>query len=235
VLLLSSPVQARAACAVEVKLLLASTATPAAIASFQLVTESTGQVYFFDTDSLNLLSKGVIVRLRQGADNDLTVKVRPPRGKKFADPTGGHENFKCEMDLIGGEMSPSYSIARKNSGARATDTGAYVFSRLSAGQRKLLKEAGASMDWTRVRRIADIKSTDWDTWAQAPFGKLTLELWEWPRGSILEVSTRVGPHSGTASYAELVRLANANSLSINASQLSKTRMVLESLTRPTTP
>jgi hypothetical protein len=95
-------------------------------------------------------------------------------------------------------------------------------------QKKLLKEAGGSIDWTRVRRIASIKSTHWDTVSQPPFGRLTLELWEWTAGSILELSTSVGPNSGQPSYADLVRLVNAKELSISASQGAKTRMVLES-------
>jgi hypothetical protein len=53
-------------------------------------------------------------------------------------------------------------------------------------------------------------------------------LWEWTAGSILELSTSVGPNSGQPSYADLVRLVNAKELSISTSQDAKTRMVLES-------
>ena len=100
-LLLSSVLHADDKCGVEVKLLLSPGQTEATVASFQLVRETTGQVYLFDTEALDLLSKGVIVRLRQGADSDLTIKVRPPAGKKLVDPSSGREDFKCEMDLIG--------------------------------------------------------------------------------------------------------------------------------------
>jgi hypothetical protein len=93
--------------------------------------------------------------------------------------------------------------------------------------KETIERAGGSIDWTRVRRIASIKSTDWDTVSQPPL-RLTLELWEWTAGSILELSTSVGPNSGQPSYADLVRLVNAKELSISASQDAKTRMVLES-------
>jgi hypothetical protein len=169
------------------------------------------------------------VRLRQGADSDLTIRVRPPASKKLVDPSSGREDFKCEMDLIGGQTNPAYSIRSKYSGLRVPDAGPNIFSLLSDGQKKILKEAGVSIDWTRVRRIGSIKSTDWDTVSQPPFGKLTLELWEWNAGSILELSTSVGPNSGQPSYAELVRLVNAKELSISASQGAKARIVLESL------
>ena len=233
VLLLSSALHTQERCAVEVKLLLLPAEAPATIASLKLKKETTGQVYFFDTDALDLLSKGVIVRVRQGADNDLTVKVRPPADKKFRDPSHGHEDFKCENDFTGGEVTPSYSIRKKYAALQVPDAGHDIFSLLSDGQKKLIRETQVSIDWSRVRRIASIKSTEWDTRAQLPFDKLTLELWEWPAGAILELSTKVGPDKGPATYAELRRLVNTKGLSLSASQSLKTSMVLKSLANRT--
>jgi hypothetical protein len=87
--LLSSVLHADVKCGVEIKLLLSPGQTEATVASFKLARETTGQVYLFDTEALDLLSKGVIVRLRQGADSDLTIKVRPPAGKKLVDGAFG--------------------------------------------------------------------------------------------------------------------------------------------------
>ena len=128
VLLLSCALHAQERCAVEIKLLLLPAEAPATIASLKLKKETTGQVYFFDTDALDLLSKGVIVRVRQGGDNDLAVKVRPPEAKKFGDPTQGREDFKCENDLTGGEVTPSYSIRKKYAGSQARRAEVYPFS-----------------------------------------------------------------------------------------------------------
>jgi uncharacterized protein YjbK len=64
---------------VEVKLLLSRGQTQNTVASFQLMRETTGQVYFFDTEALDLLSKGVIVQLRaslQGLQTTLAVRSR---------------------------------------------------------------------------------------------------------------------------------------------------------------
>lgn len=228
VLLLTPVVQARENCGVEVKLILSSREGPDTIASFNLAGETTGQVYIFDTDALDLLSKGVIVRLRQGSVNDLTVKIQPSPGQKFTASSG--ENVKCEMDVIGGQSIRSYSIQSKYSALQVPDGGSELVSLFSDGQKKLLQQAGVSIEWSRVRRIASIKSTEWNTSTQPPFGKLTLELWEWPKGSVLELSTKVGHNNGPPSYAALVRLVNAKFLSISASQSTKTRMVLESYT-----
>ena len=64
-----------------------------------------------------------------------------------------------------------------------------------------MKDAGVSVVWSSVKEIANIKSTEWNTWTQSPFVKLTLELWEWPIGrsftidtpkDLAEVTTKVG-------------------------------------------
>lgn len=234
-LLVSCLLHAQERCAVEVKLLLLPAEAPAAIASLKLEKETTSQVYFFDTDALDLLSKGVIVRVRQGGNNDLTVKVRPPEAKRFGDPTQGREDFKCENDLTGGEVTRSYSIRKKYAASRVPDAGQDISSLLSDGQKKLIRETKVSIDWSRVRRIASIRSTEWDTRAQPPFDKLTLEFWEWTGGTILELSTKVGPDKGQATYAELRRLANTKGLSASGIQSVKTRTVLKSLAGRTAP
>ena len=80
-----------------------------------------------------------------------------------------------------------------------------------------------------MKRIADIQATSWQTKAQPHFRKLTLELWEWPGGRVLELSTKVGPDAGPSTYAELQRLVKTKGLSLNATQRAKTGMVLETL------
>jgi hypothetical protein len=217
-------------CGVEVKLLLSPTETQATISALNLEKETAGRVYFFDTSALDLLSQGAIVRLRQGDESDLTVKLRPLDGRQLSPPSNLGEGFKCEVDLIRGRSSPSYSVLSKFTGARLPQTGADILSLLGAGQKELLKQAQVSVDWTRVKRIADIQSTDWQTKTQPHFSKLTLELWEWSGGRILELSTKVEPDAGAATYRELQQLVKTKGLSLNPSQQAKTPMVLETLT-----
>jgi hypothetical protein len=225
----SSALHSQEGCNVEVKLLLSPTQTQAAIASFKFEKEAAGRVYFFDTNALDLLANGLIVRLRQGSSNDFTIKLRPPGNEKPFVPTNIGEGFDCEIDLIGGAASPSYTARSKYTATRVPETGVEISSLLDAGQKKLLTEAQISVDWARVNRIADIRATSWQTKAQPTLRKLALELWEWPGGRILELSTKVGPHEGTSTYAELQRLVKTKGLSLNATQRAKTSMVLETL------
>jgi hypothetical protein len=216
-------------CNVEVKLLLSPTQTQAAVTLLNFEKEAAGRVYFFDTNALDLLSQGLIIRLRQGADNDFTVKLRPSGDTTSFVPSGIGVGFDCEIDLIGGVAGSSYTVQSKYTATHVPATGIEISNLLDAGQKKLLKEAHVSVEWTRVKRIADIQATSWQTKAQPGFRKLTLELWEWPGGRILELSTKVGPNAGPSTYPELQRLVKTKGLSLNATQRAKTGMVLETL------
>ena len=81
-------------CSTEVKLLLSPAEIPATLVTLKAQKESSGNVYFFDTEKRDLLAQGVIVRLRHGSTRDLTVKLRPPQEKNFEDPTGGERRLQ---------------------------------------------------------------------------------------------------------------------------------------------
>jgi hypothetical protein len=217
-------------CDVEVKLLLSSAEDQAAVSALNVKKEAMGFVYFFDTNTLDLLSQGVIVRLRQGIDNDLTVKLRLPKGEKVSDSATEEETFKCEVDLLGDGANPSYSISSRYTGNSLPQTGFDIARRLSPGQKKLLEETKAYIDWSRVERIVEIRATAWQSKTWPHFNKLTLELWEWPEGRILELSTKAGSNAGPMTYAMLQDLVRSKSLSLSRDQRSKTSTVLESIT-----
>jgi hypothetical protein len=229
-LLFSSGLQAQESCNVEVKLLLSPTEAQAAIAAFRAIRETAGRIYFFDTGALDLLSQGVIVRLRQGAKSDLTVKLRPPDGKKFSTPTENLAGFKCEVDLTREGANSSYSITRPLTTGDLPQTGTDVSRLLSSAQIKLFEDANVSIDWAHVKRAAEITSTDWQTRSQPHLGKLTLELWEWAGGKVLELSTKVSSNAGSSSYTELQQLVMAKHLAMSSDQRVKTRIALEAIT-----
>jgi len=213
-------------CSVEVKLLLSPEQIQSAKSTLNVKNEVGGLVYFFDTDSLDLLAKGLILRLRRGAASDLTIKLRPREGKKFFAASVHEEGFKCEEDFTGDGAIPSYSISRKYTGQQLPQTGADITRLLSPGQKKLLKEANISIDWLQVKRIVEIKATTWETRKR----KLTLEAWEWLDGKILEISTKATSGDGPTTYAELQKLAAESGLSLRLIQGFKTGIVLESIT-----
>ncbi len=229
ILFLGSAVRAEEACPVEIKLLLSPGITQSAIASLGFTHEAVGRVYFFDTDALDLLMQGAIVRVRQGGNNDLTVKVRLPTGSRQVDSSRLHRRFPCEIDRTKIEESTAYAVKRKYKAAVVPDLGGDIYGLLSVSQKELLHEAGITIDWSRVRRIADIESTKWEAMAQSPSGQIALELWEWPAGKVLELSAKVEYDEEASNYAELERLAIVKNLSLSASQDTKTSLVLKTV------
>jgi len=167
--------------------------------------------------------------LRQGASSDLTVKLRPLLGKQFSDPSSGNERHKCEVEITDGVEKRSYSIGTKYNPAHVPETGKELLHLLSPGQKRLLEDSEIQIDWTKVKRVADIQSTSWTVRAQAPLDKFSMELWEWPSGRILEVSIKAGPDAGRAAYTELESLAKKKGLALSAVQQSKTATALEQM------
>jgi hypothetical protein len=232
---LSSALHAGETCPGEVKLLLSPQTVQTVITSLQFEKEIAGRVYFFDTDEFDLLKQGVIVRVRQGANNDLTVKVRVPEGNRQVNATQLHGSFPCETNQTGVGKDTDYSVRRNYKVLQMPEMGSDISNSLSPPQKRLLQEAEVSIDWGRVKRIADVKIRKWETTSQLPFRKLTLELWEWPEGNILELSTKVAGDAWTSKYAELRRLVDMKGLSLSASQGAKTSMVLQDTSAHHTP
>jgi hypothetical protein len=230
VLLLCSGLRAQENCSAEVKLLLSPAETQAVIAALSASKETAFRVYFFDTSALALLSQGAILRLRQDAKSDLTVKLRPPNGKIFSTPSKKRGAPQCEVDVTSQGANPSYSITSQVAAQPLPQTGADVSRLLSPAQIKLFRDARISVDWTGVNRIAEITSTQWQTQSAPHLGKLALELWEWPGGKILELSAKVPAAAGSSTYAALQQLANANHLAMSPDQRVKTTIALEAIT-----
>lgn len=228
-LLFCSGLQAQENCNVEVKLLLSPTEPAAAVAALGAKKETAGRVYFFDTDALNLLSQGAIVRLRQGVASDLTVKLRPSNGKKFSTPSAEPVGFKCEVDLTQEGATSSYSITKKLAAGKLPQTGVDASRLLSPAQIKLFENAHVSVDWTRVKRVAEITSTSWQTQSQPHLDKLTLELWAWPGGRALELSAKAPANAGASTYIELQQLVKAKQLAMSPDQRVKTSIALEAI------
>jgi hypothetical protein len=230
VVLFCSALHAQDDCPVEVKLLLSPGKTQPAVTALGAGAESSGQVYLFDSDKLDLLSQGVIVRLRQGTSNDLMVKLRPRSGKQFANPSTGDGKYKCEVDVAGGEGQPSYSVTTPYTGNQPPTTGIAVFALLTTAQKALLQEAEVSIDWSRVHRVAEIQSTTWLIPTLGSFRKLTLEQWKWPGAQVLELSAKAKAKQGAAAYSDLQQLAKTQGLSLSEVQRLKTSLVLQSVT-----
>jgi hypothetical protein len=218
-------------CSAEAKLLVKPEQTENAVAALHGRKRSHGKVYLFDTEQLDLLLQGVIVRIRIGAKNDLTVKLRFNERGNNKGPQHENEALKCETDLSGNEQLPSYSLGRNWKDASVPQAGEEVYSALSPGQQNLLGSAGISVDWHCVKRRGEIHATAWKAYPDGPLKAITIELWEWQGGKILELSTRTSQGRGVVALRQLRELAEKNGLTIEENQAAKTSLVLRSSTK----
>lgn len=220
-------------CAVEVKLLIAPSDQTRALQTLGFEKKQKGRVYFYDTPDLDLLKQGLILRVRQGDDdNDLTVKIRPAADNStISDPSGGQEDFKCESDLNGGVAKPSYSI-KQSFTKNVPDDGKGFAAQLTVGQRELIRLARVDVEWKRVRKLADIESVAWQRKKADGMPKLSLERWEWPQDrAVLELSAKVDAGDALTIEQGLKQLALSKDLLVGCDSKPKTRMVLESLAK----
>jgi hypothetical protein len=125
----------------------------------------------------------------------------------------------------------SYSVETEHVVARVPETGKELLPLLSPGQKKLLDDSHVPIDWSKLKRVADIQSTSWTVRAKGPLGKLSLELWEWPTGRIFEVSTKVKSSDGRMAYTEMEGLVKEKGLALSAVQQSKTAIALRKINR----
>ncbi len=217
-------------CGSEIKLLLDPSTVDAVVKSLNAGSGTTRQVLLYDTAKLDLLSRGIIVRVRTGSDPDLMVKVRIPTERSLSAADG---IAKCEIDRTGDSAVRSYSITIALAG-EVPNSGIEVLRLLSPAQKQLLEQAHVPLDWSRMERVATIESTVWRTGIQPEFGKLALELWKWPAGQVLELSTKAAD-DGASTQTQLLRLANDKRLAVSPIQKTKTEIVLRDLRRTAAP
>jgi hypothetical protein len=226
VLCLAATSQGQPRCGSEVKLLLPPDELPSALTKLNAKKETAGKVYLFDTNKSELLSQGAIVRLRLGSRADLMVKVRMPAAKEITFDRGDDGRYKCEVDVTTEGAVRSYSIQTTFAGALPA-SGTELVGLLSPAQKKLLQEANVAIDWRQVRRVADIQSRSWRVPGQPTFSKLTLELWQWPTGAALDISTKLAGDDQSSGLTQLQQFVTSKGLVLSSAQKMKTTLVLE--------
>jgi hypothetical protein len=228
-LLFCQTLAAREGCSAEAKLLVSPRHVEKSVTALDAVSPSRGEVYFFDTDRLDLFAQGAILRVRAGEGADLTVKIRSDEPKELKNPLEGGGIFKCEVDLVGNTALTSYSLRAAWRDRQIPQTGEALHLALSNGQLRLLAARGVSIDWHQVKRIAQIQATDWEVPAEGPLKGAKLEFWEWPGGRTLELSAKADLQTGASTMVQLRQMAAARGLVVEQNQEPKTSLVLSGI------
>lgn len=115
------------------------------------------------------------MRVRQGANNDLTVKIRVPAGNTQFDASQFRGRFPCEINRTGAGEDTDYSVKRKYQMQQVPETSSNIFKLLSPPQKKLLQKApnkavrrASFWKHSRIthRRLDDLTSRPDDSAAQ---------------------------------------------------------------------
>ena len=222
-----------AQCRAEAKLLVSPGHVRTSVAALHATAKSQRQIYLYDTDGLELFLHGVILRLRTGARGDLTIKLRGDNNNPERTREKG-KSTKCEVDVVGSAALTSYSLVtgwKHESGPR---TGEALYAALSVAQQQFLARAGIAIDWHRVKPIAEIRATEWRVRGNGSLSEVSIELWEWPSGKVLELSAKAdNPENGQSKLDLLLRMALASGLVIEEDQEPKATIVLHAITSAT--
>jgi hypothetical protein len=190
-------------------------------------------IHFFDTPDLDLQAAGVVARARriQGKGDDSVVKLRPVVPQELPEGLRHSPNFVVEVDAMPGGYVCSGSMkgAPRKATVREAVTGAAPLRKLfSKEQRRFYAEHApediALDDLTLLGPIFVLKLKG------APPGadrKFAIELWLYPDGRILELSTRCRPDEAVAVAAETRAFLLERGVDLLGDQQTKTRTALE--------
>jgi hypothetical protein len=192
-------------------------------------------VYFFDTPDLALNASGVVVRARriQRKGEDSVIKLRPVVPSEMPDSLRQSPSFNVEVDAMPGGFVCSGSlkgVPRKATILEATTGQAPLRRIFSKEQRRFYAEHAPSDlpldDLSLLGPIFVLKLKGTPVGAARKFA---VELWLYPEGRILELSTRCATDEAMQVAAESRAYLSQLGVDLAGDQETKTRTALEYL------
>jgi hypothetical protein len=196
------------------------------------------QVFFFDTPTLALNKRGLVVRARriQNRAHDSVVKLRPVVPNELPAGLRASPNFSVEVDAMPGGFVCSGSMKRVLDGVDVNEA-VYGETKLrklfSKEQRALYAEhapEGLEIDDLAVLGPIFVLKVKF-----APKGfdrKLVAELWLYPDNStILELSTKCAPAEAFEVSAKARAFLAGRGVDLAGEQATKTKKALEFFSR----
>lgn len=221
---------------VEVKVLLDPSVIDAAIARFGLQTSKAAarDVWFYDTESLDLFDQGLTLRARKkkSDDDDSTVKLRPVLPEDVAPEWFDESGFKCEGDWTGDRHVDSCSLTVTQDPGEIDDVGdgTRAIKALFSSEQEDFADtsAAAPVDYDTLLPLGPIDVRVW-TVKTSSLGKLTFEHWDVAgQLELCEVSLRVTESQAPAVQQKLAAYLSKKGLSTTEAE-TKTKASLDVL------
>jgi len=221
---------------VEVKVLLDPDAIDVAIARFGLRTSKAAarDVWFYDTESLDLFDQGLTLRARKkkSDDDDSTVKLRPVLPEDVAPEWFDESGFKCEEDWTGDRHVGSCSLTVTQDPGEIDDVGdgLRAVKALFSNEQETFADTSAAgpVDYEALLPLGPIDARVW-TVKTSSLGKLTFEHWDVAGElELCEVSLRVSEDDAEAIQQKLAAYLAKKGLATTEAE-TKTKSSLDVL------
>ena len=190
-------------------------------------------VHFFDMPDLVLESAGLVVRARriQGKGEDSVIKLRPVVPGELPDGLRQSPNFVVEVDAMPGGYVCSGSMKgapRKASVPDVVRGAAAPRGLFTKEQRRFFADyAPADVGLDDLTLLGPIFVLKLKGTPPGAGRKFAVELWLYPKGRILELSTRCAADEAVAVAAESRAFLQERGIGLLGDQQTKTRTALE--------
>ena len=222
--------------AVELKVTVAEKKERAAAEAFKLNPHDGERrhIYFFDTGTLALFGKGVVLRARlvKGGTDDSTVKIRPVDPLRITSKWHRLDGFKLEADGVADRMirSASLSIEQGGDEIKAVARGTRHIRKLFTEEQEsfLADLSPVPIDFERLAALGPVDALRWKIEHPGLPHPITAEQWTLPDGrDLLEVSIKVPTVQAPAASAAFDAFLKGLQLKPQGGQETKTRVALE--------
>jgi len=191
-------------------------------------------IWFYDTEYLDLLAAGAILRARSvhDDDDDSTVKLRPLAADEVDSSWFEIDGFKCELDANPVSATSSCSLTGEldeDQIEEVADGERDLADLFSPEQTDFLYAHGPWFDWDELEPFGEIDALVWKLESEQLPSDLTAEHWELPGPEMLELSIKVPVDEADQRMSELLEWLDDHDVPLSDEQESKTRRALEAL------
>jgi uncharacterized protein YjbK len=195
------------------------------------------QVFFFDTDDLDLYESGLVLRARKvdGDTDNSTVKLRPVVPADIAERWKRLAEFNIEVDAVGENMVCSAKLDSDQKGGEIDSVmeGKKDQRKLfTSEQEDLVSEfAPGGVEWDQIHPLGPVETRRYEVEMDELDHELTVEVWMLPDGNdLVELSINVTPDEAEEAGRDLREFLESQGFDLGGDQQTKTRAALDFFT-----
>src|SRR5262245_45655526 len=195
------------------------------------------EIWFFDTPSLDLFDRGLVLRARlvRGGADDSTVKLRPVDASTVAEHWRDTPGFEIELDAVGADTicSAKLSVDQDRGEIAAVAAGKRpIRSLFSKTQERLVEEYwGDDVSWEALSSFGPVAVRKWQFTPKGFQWEVTVEEWVLPDDTdLVEISIKAPPGEAAAASAAFLGQLRKRGFDPDGAQQTKTRSALRYFT-----